>query len=225
MRAIIATLLSGLLVRFGAASADTTGYADACPPAPKGIAKFGTTTQLVVVDVTVKDKSGNPLKGLKPADFNITEDGKKQDIKIFTYQELEETVDSGTRARQSRPSPRPSAGSARDPCGARREIRHRQPDRALQTRRSEIQGPPPPRHVLRHDQHAHSGPDPRPDRRPEVPQDPDDALRPDGHHDLLQRPQSAAGFHRRSRRPVQGHQRPDHRRRQRSRRGRLHRRR
>src|ERR1019366_1543470 len=42
--------------------------------------------------VTVKDKSGNPIRGLKPADFNITEDGKKQDIKIFTYQELEESA-------------------------------------------------------------------------------------------------------------------------------------
>src|ERR1017187_168164 len=83
MRATIATLLSGLLV----VSAQTPP-----PAAPKGVVKFGATTQLVVVDVTVKDKSGNPIKGLKPADFNITEDGKKQDIKIFTYQELEETV-------------------------------------------------------------------------------------------------------------------------------------
>ena len=75
MRAIIATLLSGLLV----VSAQTPP-----PAAPKGVVKFGATTQLVVVDVTVKDKSGNPIRGLKPADFNITEDGKKQDIKIFT---------------------------------------------------------------------------------------------------------------------------------------------
>ena len=57
-----------------------------------------------MVDVSVKDKGGNPIKGLKPADFTITEDGKKQDIKIFTYQELEETVRSGTRARHSRPA-------------------------------------------------------------------------------------------------------------------------
>src|ERR1022692_2330406 len=84
IRATIATLLSGLLV----VSAQTPPP----PAAPKGVVKFGATTQLVVVDVTVKDKSGNPIKGLKPADFNITEDGKKQDIKIFTYQELDETA-------------------------------------------------------------------------------------------------------------------------------------
>src|ERR1017187_3904834 len=92
MRPILATLLSGLLV-LSAMPPQTQRAAQTPPPvAPKGGFKFATTTQLVVVDVTVKDKSGNPIKGLKPADFNITEDGKKQDIKIFTYQELEETV-------------------------------------------------------------------------------------------------------------------------------------
>ena len=62
------------------------------PAVPKGVTRISTTTQLVVVDVTLKDKNGNPAKGLKPSDFIVTEDGKKQDIKICEYQELEETV-------------------------------------------------------------------------------------------------------------------------------------
>src|ERR1039457_2293022 len=106
MRATIATLLSGLLV----VSAQTPP-----PAAPKGVVKFGATTQLVVVDVTVKDKSGNPIRGLKPADFNITEDGKKQDIKIFTYQELEETVAPEpvpAKAPTPAPAPAPKAPDA-----------------------------------------------------------------------------------------------------------------
>src|ERR1051326_3670233 len=53
---------------------------------------ISTTTQLVVVDVSLKDKNGNPAKGLKPGDFIVTEDGKKQDVKICEYQELEETI-------------------------------------------------------------------------------------------------------------------------------------
>src|ERR1017187_10608327 len=73
MRPIIATLLSGLLVL--AAMPPQTQQATQTPPpaTPKGVVKFGATTQLVVVDVTVKDKSGNPIKGLKPADFNTTD--------------------------------------------------------------------------------------------------------------------------------------------------------
>src|ERR1039458_8559487 len=106
IRATIATLLSGLLV----VSAQTPPP----PAAPKGVVKFGATTQLVVVDVTVKDKSGNPIKGHKPADFNITEDGKKQDIKIFTYQELEETVTPEPVPAKD-PTPAPAAATAAAP--------------------------------------------------------------------------------------------------------------
>src|ERR1017187_4888967 len=113
MRPILATLLSGLLV-LSAMPPQTPRAAQTPPPAaPKGGFKFATTTQLVVVDVTVKDKSGNPIKGLKPADFNITEDGKKQDIKIFTYQELEETVNpEPVPAKAPTPAPAPKATEA-----------------------------------------------------------------------------------------------------------------
>src|SRR5579864_2252499 len=86
MRPLIATLLSAVLI-LSAQQATTPA-----PPAPKGVGKFDITSQLVVVDVTAKDKSGAPMKGLKAGDFVITEDGKKQDIKVFEFQELEETV-------------------------------------------------------------------------------------------------------------------------------------
>lgn len=114
MRAIIATLLSGLLVvsaQTPQTQQPTQTAVPAVPAVPKGVVKFGATTQLVVVDVTVKDKSGNPIKGLKPADFNITEDGRKQDIKFFTYQELEETATppEPVPARPPAPAPAPQA--------------------------------------------------------------------------------------------------------------------
>ena len=92
MRATIATLLSSLLI-VSAQPPQTQNAAQTTAPTPtKGVTKFGTTTQLVVVDVSVKDKRGNPIRGLKPADFNITEDGKKQEVKVFQFQEMEETV-------------------------------------------------------------------------------------------------------------------------------------
>jgi VWFA-related protein len=88
-RAITATLLSGLLM---VSAQPPQTQQDTPAPASKTVAKFGTTTQLVVVDVTIKGKDGQPMKGLKPTDFTITEDGKKQDIRVFQFQELEETV-------------------------------------------------------------------------------------------------------------------------------------
>lgn len=41
------------------------------------------STRMVLVDVVVRDKRGNPVSGLKPDDFVIEEDGKKQKIATF----------------------------------------------------------------------------------------------------------------------------------------------
>src|SRR5438270_2178517 len=70
------------------------------------VTRFEASAQLVVVDVTAKDKSGTPIKGLKASDFTITEDGKKQDIKVFEYQELEETVMPEPRLQPRPPAPK-----------------------------------------------------------------------------------------------------------------------
>ncbi len=47
---------------------------------------FTTGSRLVVVDVTVKDKSGNTINGLKISDFAVTEDGQKQKVEVFEPQ-------------------------------------------------------------------------------------------------------------------------------------------
>ena len=41
-------------------------------------------TRLVVVDVVVTDKKGQPVTGLKAEDFTLEENGKKQKISVFT---------------------------------------------------------------------------------------------------------------------------------------------
>jgi VWFA-related protein len=41
-------------------------------------------SRLVVVDVVVTDKKGQPIPGLKPEDFTLDENGKKQKISVFT---------------------------------------------------------------------------------------------------------------------------------------------
>jgi VWFA-related protein len=52
--------------------------------------KFDVTTQLVVEDVILKDKSGQPITNLTAKDFVVTEDGKPQVVKICEFQKLEE---------------------------------------------------------------------------------------------------------------------------------------
>src|ERR1039457_2978451 len=99
MRATVLTFLTALLVAFAqtpprpAAAPKPNGAAANQPAAaPKGGFKFEATTQLVVVNLSAKDKDGNPIKGLKPTDFTVTEDGKPQSVKVFEYQELEEAL-------------------------------------------------------------------------------------------------------------------------------------
>ncbi|MDZ4800947.1 MAG: VWA domain-containing protein [Bryobacteraceae bacterium] len=50
---------------------------------------FRSTTQLVVETVTVKDKGGHPVTGLKAGDFAVTEDGTPQEIRYFEFQQLD----------------------------------------------------------------------------------------------------------------------------------------
>ncbi len=93
-KSTVATFLAWML----AASAQQVPGGASAPQAPqqanapliKQAPRFSTTTQLVIVNVSAKDKSGKPLEGLKLPDFTITEDGKPQQIKVFEYQRLVE---------------------------------------------------------------------------------------------------------------------------------------
>ena len=49
---------------------------------------FTAKTHLVIVDVTVKDKAGKLIEGLKQSDFAVLEDGKPQKVSVFEYQQL-----------------------------------------------------------------------------------------------------------------------------------------
>src|SRR4249920_2290264 len=58
------------------------------PAAPGSGVTFSSNTNLVVVDITVKDKSGKAIEGLKKEDFTVLEDGKPQKVAVFEYQHL-----------------------------------------------------------------------------------------------------------------------------------------
>ncbi|MGA2721035.1 MAG: VWA domain-containing protein [Bryobacteraceae bacterium] len=63
------------------------------PPAqpaqpPRGRVTFTANANLVIVDVTVKDKSGKAIDSLTQNDFTVLEDGKPQKISVFEVQKL-----------------------------------------------------------------------------------------------------------------------------------------
>jgi len=62
-------------------------------------ATFQASSQLVIETVTVKDKDGKPVAGLKAEDFTITEDGVPQTIKFFEFQKMDEAAPAPVDAR------------------------------------------------------------------------------------------------------------------------------
>ncbi|MGC9969619.1 MAG: VWA domain-containing protein [Bryobacteraceae bacterium] len=50
---------------------------------------FNVTSQLVIVNVAVRDSSGRPIENLKASDFTLSEDDKPQKLSVFEYQKLE----------------------------------------------------------------------------------------------------------------------------------------
>lgn len=51
-------------------------------------ATFKSDTKLVIVDLTVRDKSGRPITSLTKDDVEILEDGVRQEIRVFELQKL-----------------------------------------------------------------------------------------------------------------------------------------
>ena len=106
MRVFITALLTFLV----AASAQI-------PPQPPATVRFGATTQLVIEDVVIRGKDGNPIGDLKPSDFTVTEDGKPQKIAVFEIQKLEdEPAPRVTANAQSATPPKPSAEAPAAPA-------------------------------------------------------------------------------------------------------------
>src|SRR6266542_2696443 len=56
------------------------------------ITTFKTTSNLVIINVFVRDKAGNTVEGLQKDDFKLLEDGKAQNIAVFEFQQIEEAA-------------------------------------------------------------------------------------------------------------------------------------
>jgi VWFA-related protein len=81
-------------------------------PAQQPTVTFTTRTTLVIIDVAVKDKTGKVIENLRQGDFNLTEDGKPQQIAVFEFQKLDLDHPPAPEARPLSPA----AGSATQPA-------------------------------------------------------------------------------------------------------------
>src|SRR6202521_1435416 len=75
-----------LLVMFGLVASGAPVGQQSAPS--QDVPLFRTGVNLVLVDVVVRDRSGAVVKGLKADDFELLEDGVRQQILTFAYEEI-----------------------------------------------------------------------------------------------------------------------------------------
>src|ERR1044071_211307 len=104
-KSVVALLVVALLLPF---------YGPAAAQNPQDEDVVQVSSQEVKLDVVVKDKRGRPVKDLKEGDFEIYEDGVRQQIRSFRFVSSESgTVRNGAEAKtggaESTAAPSPSA--------------------------------------------------------------------------------------------------------------------
>src|SRR2546430_2628284 len=57
--------------------------------------RIRVNSDLVLVNVVVRDKKGNLIRGLTQNDFSLSEDGKAQKISSFDFENVEELIRAG----------------------------------------------------------------------------------------------------------------------------------
>jgi VWFA-related protein len=69
------------------------------PPPPEAPQRpqyrMHVTSELVLVNVVARDKKGNLIRDLKKEDFTVTEDGKRQQISTFDFENVDELATAG----------------------------------------------------------------------------------------------------------------------------------
>lgn len=85
---------------------------------------FRATRDLVTIDVVVRDRQGNIVRGLTAADFEVREDNRPQEVETFTFQEISARTVlagntellAGVEARMTAPPPPAGVAAADTPA-------------------------------------------------------------------------------------------------------------
>jgi VWFA-related protein len=100
-RKIAATACASLLLQFGAPSFAQQAQPQPPPPADAQAqekpprSSIRVTSELVLANVVVRDKKGNLIRDLKKEDFTLFEDGKKQQISTFDFENVDQLEMAG----------------------------------------------------------------------------------------------------------------------------------
>ena len=85
-----AILMAGLLLQ-----GSVPAWPQNSNQAAQNNSRIRVTTELVLVNVIARDKKGNLVKDLKREDFTVFEDGKKQDISTFDFENVDQLATAG----------------------------------------------------------------------------------------------------------------------------------
>jgi VWFA-related protein len=87
----LAAIVMAVLLLQGA----TLLTAQQSPQMPASPGRIRVTTELVLVNVVARDKKGNLIRDLKKEDFTLLEDGKKQEISSFDFENVDQPLTAG----------------------------------------------------------------------------------------------------------------------------------
>jgi VWFA-related protein len=86
---------------------------------------FHTTTELVLVNVTVRDRNGNPVRDLKREDFTVLEDNKPQQVISFDLENTDAVLSTAATEAPLLGKPRPQTPAAPQDTLATRPLKDR----------------------------------------------------------------------------------------------------
>src|SRR5438105_2869458 len=92
MKKVALCLIIAALIPLNVVSQSQTPQNSVEKGASEGQFTLKTSTEIVLVNVTVRDKNNSPVKDLKAQDFTILEDGKKQDIVSIDFENTDSIV-------------------------------------------------------------------------------------------------------------------------------------
>lgn len=104
----LVSLLAAVLLLAGAGPASRAAQQEPPLPPPEKGPTLRATTELVLVNVVARDKKGDLIRDLKKEDFTVYEDGQKQNLSSFDFENVDALLTAGAAEATATGSAAPS---------------------------------------------------------------------------------------------------------------------